>query len=1033
MTVPILFAVLFFAVMAVFAVKSRIGEKMSPGPKAGIVILLGAALAVRLMLGYFTVGFESDVTTFKAWGLLANQVGYGEVYNQNVFLDYPPGYLYLLSFLDLIRTGLGIDIYSNTYTLMIKLPSILADLVCGYFIYSLAKRRLDGGNSLFLSAAYLFCPAVLVNSAVWGQADSFTTALLFGSLLFLFRDKIAPAALLYGLGVISKPQVLIFAPVFLFYTIFKKNWKGLVLGLVCGFGVILLVATPFIKDFNYFWLVGKYKETMDFYAYYSINAYNFWALLGMNWVSLPTEGIGLFVLNWAGPALAVVLCGLLMFFARRKDVIFACPALLMATVYLFSVKMHERYLFPALLFLLVPYIFTRDRRFLWLFGGFSAVHYLNVRYILFLQNAYVDPFAPEVVALSAAHLILYGAMLYVLYSVYVGEKVKENFLVNSFRKTDAAGRPAPFLTETMDRRFTVKDLAVVGAITLVYGVVAFWNLGSTVTANTSWCPQNGESVILKTEGEYDSVTFLPGIAADVSPEQRYYRVGTNIRIETSDDGVTWQLAAEISDADGSHAVYEWENLSLNSQGNYIRITSTGENTTINEVAFRSGGVSGFVPVTLESGSGEALIDEQETVPLYPSWENSTYFDEIYHARTAYEHILGVAPYENTHPTLGKLIISLGIRMFGMNPFGWRFMGTLFGVLMLPLLYHLLKRLFGRRLFCAGGTLLFAFDFMHYTQTRIATIDTYAVFFILLMYDAMIVFVQKDLEKAKTGELLLPLGLCGLFMGLGISSKWTVAYAAVGLAVLFFGKLIVSRIRLGAALPARVPVSLCLWCLLFFILIPFGIYFLAFLPVTTLPQNSHDVWGSFWNCQVSMFEYHSQLQATHYFASPWYEWPLDIRNIWYYGNTNVDGSGTASTIVCLGNPLLWWGGLAAILYAFFVALYRKNQNAAILSVGFLSAYLPWVLVPRLTFVYHYFTAVPFLVGAILLFFSTQTRWQKPVGKKGVLALLSVRDLIFGVYVVLCLILFLVFFPAISGAGSSEAYLNSLEWLPNWYFI
>ena len=72
--------------------------------------------------------------------------------------------------------------------------------------------------------------------------------------------------------------------------------------------------------------------------------------------------------------------------------------------------------------------------------------------------------------------------------------------------------------------------------------------------------------------------------------------------------------------------------------------------------------------------GGALTDEPETVPLEATYENSTYFDEIYHARTAYEHILGLEPYENTHPTLGKLLISLGIRAFGMNPFGWRFMG-----------------------------------------------------------------------------------------------------------------------------------------------------------------------------------------------------------------------------------------------------------------------------------------------------------------------------------------------------------------------
>ena len=83
---------------------------------------------------------------------------------------------------------------------------------------------------------------------------------------------------------------------------------------------------------------------------------------------------------------------------------------------------------------------------------------------------------------------------------------------------------------------------------------------------------------------------------------------------------------------------------------------------------------------------DALFDEQDTVPAQSTWYNSAYFDEIYHARTALEHLEGVYPYEVSHPPLGKLIIGLGIRVFGMTPFGWRFMGTLFGVCMLPILY-----------------------------------------------------------------------------------------------------------------------------------------------------------------------------------------------------------------------------------------------------------------------------------------------------------------------------------------------------------
>ena len=79
----------------------------------------------------------------------------------------------------------------------------------------------------------------------------------------------------------------------------------------------------------------------------------------------------------------------------------------------------------------------------------------------------------------------------------------------------------------------------------------------------------------------------------------------------------------------------------------------------------------------------------------------------------------------------------------MNPFGWRFVGTLCGVIMVPLLYLFLKNLFGKRCIAVCGTALFAFDFMHFTQTRIATIDTYAVLFILISYLFMYRWVTWD--------------------------------------------------------------------------------------------------------------------------------------------------------------------------------------------------------------------------------------------------------------------------------------------------
>ena len=138
-----------------------------------------------------------------------------------------------------------------------------------------------------------------------------------------------------------------------------------------------------------------------------------------------------------------------------------------------------------------------------------------------------------------------------------------------------------------------------------------------------------------------------------------------------------------------------------------------------------------------------------------------------------------------------------------------------------------------------------------------------------------------------------------------------------------------------------------------------------MPITTLSHNGGKLWWAFWNYQTTMFNYHAHLEATHSFASPWYEWPFDIRPIWYFAQDNWNGY---STISSFGNPLLWWGCLPALAAAAYLWWKERPRWAAVVLAGFGSVYLPWVLVPRLTFIYHYFTAVPFLVVALCGVFS-----------------------------------------------------------------
>lgn len=994
-------------------------------------LLLLAALAMRLVLGYNSDGFSVDMDTFKSWGMTLGRVGFGEIYDQDMFLDYPPGYLYVLMLLEKIRQWTHLAWEGQIYTLVMKLPSIFADILCGGALLWLGERKLGSRPALLASAAYLFCPAVFVNSAQWGQADSFCTMILLASALLLYGESWALSGLLYGLAVICKPQMLAFAPMYIFFAIKRKKWLGLGLGVICAVGAALLVAAPFTKNFDYWWLVQKYQSTMDYYNYYSVNAYNFWTLIGRNWWGLP-GGLRGAVLTWAAPVLATAACGVLVLGSKRRDAVFAAAPLLMGIVYIFGVKMHERYLFPAFLFILLGYVFTRDKRLIRAYAFTAGANYLNVSYTLWIFRERGNNYDPNSSVGKVIAVLQIAALLYLLwtdYNVYIKGEIREPAPAPESGWTWPVKAVAP----PEDGKMSRIDWALMAGITLVYGLTAFWRLGGTELPVTNWTPEEGQSVVLETDRTCHILYYLPGL----EPDADHYRarVGSSMRIESSEDGATWEDCGEVGDG----YVFAWYRQYLEVPGKYVRVTALDGSVTVSEMAIAPAGSDGIPAMTAEGPGAEYLVDEQGTVPLYKTYENSSYFDEIYHARTAYEHILGLEPYENTHPPLGKHIISLGIRMFGMNPFGWRFMGTLFGVLMLPALYNLCKVLFGKTWLCSLGTLMFAFDFMHFTQTRIATIDTYSVFFLLLMYNAMVRFMYKDVVRAGLRELLLPLGLSGLFMGLGIASKWTAAYGAAGLAVLYFGKLVHTCLyehkERGELKPAlRRCLVLCGWCCLLFVAVPFGIYFCAFLPMTTLPHNKDNMMWAFWNYQTTMFSYHSGLVAEHSFSSPWYDWPLDVRPIWFFSSDPCNEFGQYSTISSMGSPLLWWGGLPALAYALWEWLRKRSLACAVALTGFLSVYLPWTLVPRLTFIYHYFTAVPFLVLALLALFKRLSESGPLSGRVTVGGRIEVQwaQLLMGAMALGCVILFMAYFPVISGAPTTREYVDSLELFESWYF-
>lgn len=766
-----------------------------------------------------------------------------------------------------------------------------------------------------------------------------------------------------------------------------------------------------------------------------------------------------------------------------------CGGVLFVLLYVFGIKMHERYLFPALFLLGMAYAGRRDRRTLVLLLGLSATAFINEGIVLdnslrlgsslgHLNNDTVV----LAMLLSAANVALAFLGVWtcrdVCLPVSAADETLEHPTYLPAKQLDKKpGDPRTF-KQDVSLHWRKRDWLLMLGVTLVYAVVALTNLGSMKAPQNPWVSSTrNEQVIIDLGEHHDDVTMLYFCQVSYS----------NFSVAVSEDGESWSDDYIADMAEGE--CFQWKYLTPSYMGKdkygndkrffysqpikfsarYVRITSQQIGLKMNEVIFHDAN-GDRIPATViaqlnvmeEStlySDANNIFDEQDTLEGLPNWWNSTYFDEIYHARTAYEHLHGTAPYETSHPPLGKVIMSLGIAIFGMVPFGWRVMGALAGILMLPAMYLLGKQLTKKSSFAFAAALMLALDCQHFTQTRIATIDSYPVLFILFSWLFMLRFMQRDIVRLPVKKFLPDLALSGLFMGLGIASKWIGVYSGAGLAVAFFWT-IFRHMRMAATsahllktdkslsdenrkiLTLRDQTTMkrvlviCLWCLLFFVAIPLAIYLLAYIPYFAYAHfdNLKDYLAAVWNAQLSMFSYHSKpgLGMDHPFYSPWYEWLFNQRPMYYASPTYVNTPGWSYAIWCFGNPAIWSAALVGFAYTVFMWAKRHRYTLRkdgetlhwtaadwdvtmpFLLLSALSQFLPWVLVPRGTYIYHYFATTPFLMLSITVLFRDITRRFPKTGKW-----------LLGIFLGVCLVMFVAYFPYASGTLTPTWWLDFME--------
>ncbi len=353
-----------------------------------------------------------------------------------------------------------------------------------------------------------------------------------------------------------------------------------------------------------------------------------------------------------------------------------------------------------------------------------------------------------------------------------------------------------------------------------------------------------------------------------------------------------------------------------------------------------------------------------------------------------------------HPQTGKWLIALGMKLFGWdNPVGWRFSAAVAGIIGVLLLCRIAWNLFRSPTIVLVAGIFLATDGIDLVLSRTGLLDVFLSTFVVAAVLAVIKDQQHShpilVRKLKVWEETAgpdgPTGLgphagsrwwllvAGILLGLACSVKWSGIYAIAVLGLFVALREWTTRRRHGhphpllGALALDIPVA-------FLAMVPTAIvvYIASWWSWMIHPAAwAHGrtataggpssgplaVLSDLWNYHLEMWAFHNGLSTPHSYQSYPIGWLLQLRPTSFYYE-KVDGScgggQCVQNVVALGNPLMWWMAIPALVLAIWAMVRWRNWRIGIVVCGYLAMYVPWFAYPHRTiFTFYTVAFVPYV--------------------------------------------------------------------------
>ncbi|MGN0771679.1 MAG: hypothetical protein ACI4MI_03735 [Christensenellales bacterium] len=392
--------------------------------------ILAGAFAVRFVILLTTYGYDPILGDFASLAKYISETGFVSSMSANTGINQPVGVYYIVALLAKLADVAGIESGSLGYSILLRMPTLIADIVICYLIYSLGQKYKGDRQGAVFAAIYAFVPLFFVYGVMYCSWQTIAIAFLVGTFGALLEKKYVACSVLYTLSLAFSNYALVLLPVILIFEIYaivkeEKQRLSIVIAMLLSLvGFFALSIAPCYSEIASGNVLYVFKKMFTFFktkALLSDNSFNLYAIFGAGNVkarnTLLEIGNWLFVIAMASAtAVAYVKKH------NRLDLLLLSSIMLAAYAVLGACSSAE--ILPIALVLLLIYLaINPEKRLMGVFTGLSLLSFINVAQLLSI-NGVVSGTQDDktyVFASNGAFFIIFSilSVLTVFYYIYV--------------------------------------------------------------------------------------------------------------------------------------------------------------------------------------------------------------------------------------------------------------------------------------------------------------------------------------------------------------------------------------------------------------------------------------------------------------------------------------------------------------------------------------------------------------------------------------------------------------------------------------